>query len=806
MKKEKILFLSIYFILFTLVFYSCSPTKHLSKDGFLLSKNNVKINNEYVSKGSIKNLIKQDPNNKFLGIKMGMYIYSLSRPVNDSACNFFEKYLFRSVGNKPVEINENLTSLSCRNIKTYLSSHGCFNATVKDSLSQVRKPYMPWTYFKRRRIVNYCINIPQRAIIDTFYISVQDTSLQQTFASFLKNNPIHKGDYYDEDTLKKMRNDLVSQMRDIGYFSFNAKYISFDVDTNSGIGKTKINMIVKNPTLTSNDSIITLKHKPYKINKIYLDPNYISTTSVNYLPPIDTILYYHKQQHNLAVTPLYIIRNTPKSIIKEKTLMRCILVQKDNLFSTSIAKNTYSALFQLKNFKYIDISYEELPLYDKDTLDLACYIRLSMNKPINISSSFEFNYSANNNSVNDKRSSNLGTEGNLLFENKNLLRGAEIFTVNLKLAAEIGSNIFKKSNTLYGWDLFNAFEAGLDMGIELPRFLAPYSTKFYSMRFRPHTSIKTGYNIQKRSYYDRSIFNLNYGYSWKTSEEKVFYFIPAEINYVRINITDNNYQTLINSMDKRIQYQMSNHFVMAMRYSYIYNGQNINQKKNFNYFSFNSEIAGNALYAYSEVFNQSKNSDGNYTIFNIPFSQYARTDISFVHYNYIDEKTIFAYKLYGGIGVPYGNAEALPYEKSFFGGGANNLRAWQLRALGPGHSVSSSSNRYDRAGDIMLGANFEYRFPIVSFIEGAAFWDLGNIWTLKEEKGLEGGQFKFDEFYKEIASGIGLGVRLNIKVLIVRFDFSAKVYDPSKDMDSRFVLDNTKLSDIVLQFGIGYPF
>lgn len=808
MKIKTLAIYLLYVCVLMFVCYACSPTKHISKDGYLLSKNKIILNsnNSNISKSSIRPLIKQDPNNKFLGVKIGMYIYSISRNVADSNCNFFEKYLFRAVGDRPVELSEDISHLSCKNIKTYLNSHGCFSVSVKDSISRLRRPYLPWTFYKRRVVENYIINIPNRAIIDSFIITVKDTSLQKTISQLTKNLPIKKGDYYNEDILSNIRNDIASNLRDNGYYSFTNKYIFFEVDTSKGIEKTNINMVIDNPTITIGDSVVASRFKPYKINKIYIDPNYIPITSSDYLPAIDTMLYYHKQKHNLAVTPLYFIHNTTKPIIKEKPIMRCILVQKDNIFSSKIAKNTYDALFQLRNFKYIDISYTELPPWDKDTLDLACFVRLSMNKPINLSSSFEFNYSASNNGVNEANSSNFGVEGNLSFENKNIFHGAEIFTTNVKLASEISSNIFKKDNTKNGWDIFNAFEAGIDFSLELPRFLAPFSTKFYSMEFHPHTSIKAGYNIQKRSYYDRSIFNLNYGYSWQKTEKKVYYFTPAEINYVKINITDQNYSDLINRMDKRIQYQMSNHLVMAMRYSYIFNGQNIKTKTDFNYFSFNSEIAGNVLDAYSNLFNQSKNTDGNYTLFNIPFSQYARTDLNYIHYNYKGQNSTLVYRVFGGIGVAYGNAQALPYEKSFFGGGANNLRAWQMRGLGPGHSKVASNMKYDRAGDIAFGANIEYRFPIAGFLEGATFLDFGNIWTLKNEKGLEGGQFKFDSFYKEIATGAGFGLRINAKFIIIRFDFAAKVWDPAQDLEDRFVLNNTSLSDIMIQFGIGYPF
>lgn len=797
--------LLIIFVLTAIFLCSCSPNRHLSKDGYLLSKNRVVLHGkDYgLGKSDLVNYIKQDPNHKVFGMKMGMYVYSVSRPIDDSLCNFFEKNIFRSLGEKPVELSERQTSTSLKNIRTYLASRGCFSATVRDSLSMVRRWYAPWSFYKKRRTENYIIDIPYRAKIDTFYISTEDEKMFGIILPMIKKDIIKKGDWYNETILAQIRTDLTASMQNNGYYAFNPTYISFEIDTSESTEKTKIKMYVKNPVDNNGEKTV---HKPYKISKIYLYPNYIPITSPDYIAPTDTVLTYHKPQKHYAFTPLYFINNTPKPIIKRKTLQRCILMQNNHLYSPMVSQNTYSALFQLRNFKYVDMYYEPVAPFDGDTLNLASNIRLTMVKPISLSSSFELNYSANNsNNLNYGNSSNFGTEGNISFTNRNLFRGAEIFTANLKLAAEINSGIFSNEHTAKGWEIFNAFESGIDFGLELPRFLAPFSTNFYSMRFHPHTSIKTGYNLQRRSYYNRSIFNANFGYSWNSSEKKFFYFTPIEINYVNMEITDQNYQNLINNMDRRIRYQMSDHFVMAMRFSYVYNGQQVGSKKNFNYFSANVETAGNVLDLYSDVFSLNKDNNGNYTVFNIPFSQYIRTDFSFIRYSYLTQKTSLVCKIYGGIGVAYSNAEALPYEKSFFGGGANNLRAWQLRELGPGHSSPSGDMKYDRAGDLAFGASVEYRFPFVGPLELAAFVDAGNIWTLRDVAGFEGGKISQD-FYKEIASDIGLGVRLNISVMIIRVDFALKMYDPSKAEKDRFVLDNAKFKDVVIQFGIGYPF
>ncbi|MDO5760661.1 MAG: hypothetical protein Q4Q06_06520, partial [Bacteroidota bacterium] len=471
--KLQILFLSIVLLL---LFGACSPNKHLSKDGYLLSKNKIHINSkEYgIGKNDVVNYVKQDPNHKVFGMKVGMYIYSITRPIDDTACNFFEKYVFRTIGEKPEELNDKHTRTSIKNISNYLKSQGCFSAKVSDSLSMVRKWYAPWSYYKKRRVENYIIEIPYRAKVDTFYLETQDKKLYSEILPLIKKDQVKKGDWYNESILGQIRSNVASAMQDKGYYAFNSSYINFEIDTTEGTDKTKIKMMVKNPV---DDLGNETSHKPYKISKIYIYPNYIPSTSPDYLPPIDTTFLFYKPQKNFSTIPIYFINNTEKPIIKYKTLRRCIVVQKNHLYSPDINKSTYSALFQLRNFKYVDMYYEPIAPFDEDTLRLANYIRLTMTKPISLSSSFELNYTANNNNnLNYGNSSNFGTEGNLSFTNKNIFHGAEIFTINLKLAAEINSKIFFGEHDAKGWEIFNAFESGIDFGLELPRFLAPFST------------------------------------------------------------------------------------------------------------------------------------------------------------------------------------------------------------------------------------------------------------------------------------------------------------------------------------------
>ena len=796
-------FLSVVVISFALV-ASCSPYKHISDDGFLLSKNQIKTTTEF-SKGELESLIIQDPNTVAFGAKIGMYFYSLSPKGEDSVMNWFSKTIFRSWGEKPAQWDEQLTFQSKQNIVQYLKTKGSFGATIVDSIKYKRKWYAPWTKYKRRIVVEYIVNANDRYRVNEFEILSQDSIMSSQIRQIMQTSNIKKGDVYDEDILADERSKLVSKLKESGYFAFDAKFITYQVDTNKGNNSLDIKLVVSNPVWQRGDTIREGRHKIYTVRDIYVYPNYIS--GIESLNP-DTATIYHKQTKHSSPTRFFFIHNNDLPI-KIKPLLRSMLFQRDSVYSPLTVKKTYDALSQLRNFKYIDIKPLEVRNVDwrKDTLPVDFELRFSMSTPISFMTGVELAYSqANAAYVATNTSSNFGLEYNLGLRHTNILRGAEIFSFNTKVATEVRSDIFKKANGMEFWSYFEAFEVGADVGVEIPRFLVPFATRLYSMQFRPHTTIRTGFNYQKRDAFERSIFNLSYGYTWITSEKTSHFLFPAEINFVNMNITNVNYDAVIRNWSRRMRYQVSDHLVTDTRYSYVYNGRSLNARNNYHYFRFNVEAGGNTLYAASYLSKSQQDSTNQYRILGIPFSQYLRSDADYAKYFFVNKRQTLVVRGYVGIGFSYGNSRMLPYEKNFFGGGPNNLRAWGLRKLGPGSAEADTTENTERSGDISLIGNVEYRFPLVGFVEGAAFFDFGNVWLMRPQSDLKGGEFKFSEFYKEIASNLGLGIRLNLKILILRFDFAIKVFDPSQSVSSRFVLPDTRFRDVVLQFGINYPF
>jgi len=809
MAYKKILNIKIFLLITTILFVGCSPYKHISKEGYLLSKNKVFVDSKTLSKTDFTNLIKQDPNSSILGLKIGMYVYSISPKGEDSTVSFISRNLFRKLGQAPVEFDRDLAYRSTQEMKSFLKNKGCFEGDVDDSI----------VFHKRKAMVFYFVSIGNRYTVDTFFVSSDDKYILPIVKEIMYNSPIKKGIFYDEDLFILERERLANELNNRGFYDFTKDYIIYNIDTNNNNLSAKINLHIqrkKAEQFENGDSLVDLltnasSFKRYKIRNIYIYPDLTNQQGLNSDLKIDTSIIFHRPKDKFGLNKYYVISSS-LAPMKIKPILRGVMFQRDSLFSPVYAERTYNALNQLKNFKFIDISYSSILSDNKgvilDTSLLDCFVKLSLTKPILVSTSLEANFSAVNNSLIANNNSNFGMELNAGIQHKNIFKGAEIFSFNGKTAFEIKSDIFSnKIDTINKWSLVNAFEAGFDFGIEFPRFLIPFGTNFYSMQFLPHTTIKAGYNFQKRNYFERSIFNLNFGYSWNYLTKYNHAIIPVEINLVKMNVTSQYYVDYIKTLDKRIRYQYSDHLVTNSRYSYMYNGQELSKKKDFSYFRFNIEVAGNLIYLTNNLSQSPKNDLNQYTIFGIPYAQYVRTDIDFKKYHYFSENKVLVFRTFGGIGIPYGNSSGLPYEKSFFSGGNNNHRAWELRELGPGSSIIDQSQlRYDRSGDIQLGANFEYRFSILGPIEGATFIDIGNVWTLYDQKDMQGGQFQFNRVLKELATGAGFGIRLNLQFLIIRFDFAIKVWNPSKPINERWVIPQTKFSDINMNFGIGYPF
>jgi outer membrane protein assembly factor BamA len=398
-------------------------------------------------------------------------------------------------------------------------------------------------------------------------------------------------------------------------------------------------------------------------------------------------------------------------------------------------------------------------------------------------------------------SGNIGIGGDFLYRHRSIFGGAEITDFRINGGIEAITDTIASGNSY-------TTEFGAKITVSIPKFILPiFKAEKFSKKYNPKTIISGGYNYQDRIDYRRSLMNMSYGYLWDGNK-----FLSHSVKLLDLNAIDLPYATdefkdYIDSTNLRSSYEKN--IVSAISYSLVYNNQDIRKIRDFYFIKITSELSGNILNTVSSLTNASKDENGSYTIFGIPFSQYAKLDVDFRFYDIIDKSNTIAYRLFGGVGVPYGNADALPFEKMYFSGGANGMRAWNVRDLGPGSYSGGSGTRFpNQTGDIKLEANLEYRFKLFWVLEGALFVDAGNVWNIYSDQ-FEGGLFRFNEFYNEFALGSGLGTRFDFSFFLFRLDLGVKLRDPAKPAGGRWVSSFSDLSwndDFTINIGIGYPF
>jgi len=402
---------------------------------------------------------------------------------------------------------------------------------------------------------------------------------------------------------------------------------------------------------------------------------------------------------------------------------------------------------------------------------------------------------------------NPGLSASIIYQNRNLFRGAEILEVKLRGGVET-QVVFGAVENRPIWDglPFNTLEFSPEVSLTLPKFISPFRTDRLLRYGNPRTIISASYNFQQRPDYTRSIVNARFGYQWSQNLTKQHRFNPIEVNFVNIYNEDTAFVNRIESLrDELLRNSYRPHMTPTTNYTFIYSSQKLNRRENFSFLRVRLESSGNILRGIMALAQTDKDTTGSYRLFNIPFSQYLKYEVDFRRYLMLNNHTQLVLRTYHGLAFPLLNLGAVPFESSFFAGGANGIRAWQVRSLGPG-SLPASLNLGDQFADIKLEFNIEYRFDIYRWFKGAVFADAGNIWLVKPDKDRPQSNFDFRRFYKEIALGIGVGLRLDLNFFVIRLDMATPMHDPSEREDDRWVIDRFRPGDIQFQFGIGYPF
>jgi outer membrane protein assembly factor BamA len=394
----------------------------------------------------------------------------------------------------------------------------------------------------------------------------------------------------------------------------------------------------------------------------------------------------------------------------------------------------------------------------------------------------------------------LGGGGNLVYRHKSLFHGAENFETKLTGAFEIlDPEKFSRID--------NTVKIGAEVSLDVPKFMLPVlKSEAFVKKYHPKTSFSALYNYQERPDYTRTIANLSFGYKWKSSSFMNHFINPVELNILRLPFRSEKFKDAIEATYLQNSYE--DHFLSLSSYSLIYNNQNVKKARDFQYFRLNSEIGGNILTGVNHLIGQEKPQEY-FELFGIRYAQFFKLDVDFRYYQILDSDSRIVYRFFAGGGLPYGNSEALPFVKQFFSGGANSIRAWNVRSLGPGsYSPEELTGYPNQTGDLKLEANVEYRFSMLWILEGAFFLDAGNIWTIEEHENLEGAKFEAGKFVNDMALGTGFGLRFDLSFSVVRLDLGLKLRDPKYPSPEKWLPGSRKISSNTVSWNIaiGYPF
>lgn len=777
---------------------ACSSTKHVPQGEYLLDKVSISIDNDTtdIRTEELTNFLRQTPNHKVLGFaKLQLATYSLS---GADTTKWYNRWL-RRVGQAPVLYDHSLTDASRRQLEQALINKGYLEAEV--NADTIANPA------KKRMEVRYLITPGSPHRIGTLDYNIADPAMRHIIMADTSKAEIHPGMLLDRTALDNERARIATILRNAGYFEFNREYINYTADTVAGSKAVGLTLNLHSPyeraTSAENsssgtrsalgalaDSLLRVNghHHRYEINRvIFVVDGDASAEKPN---RTDTIEYKGKT----------FIFGSDK-YLQPKLLDEMCYIDSGKPYSARSVERTYEALGRLSIVKFINIEMAAAGRRDGTGL-LDAYIYLSRNKKQSVAVEVE-----GTNSEGD-----LGFGVGLTYQHRNLARGSETLTAKFRASYEsLSGNFDGLVNNRYT-------EYASEVGITFPKFECPFLSKSLKQRFLASTEFALSFNYQERPEYTRIIAGAAWKWKWQQQRydmQRRHTFDLIDINYVRLPHSTIDFIDQIAPSNPLLRYSYEDHFIMRLGYTYRQTNRRI-ANATTNAFAtqpyitsmrVSAETAGNLLYGISNLVGQ-KRSDGVYKVLGIQYAQYVKGEFDYTYTRNFNSRN--AISLHGGFGIafPYGNSSMVPFEKRFYAGGANGVRGWGVRTLGPGayDARNSVTDFINQCGDIRLDLSVEYRAKLFWVFEGAVFIDAGNIWTIRNYENQPGGVFKFDKFYKQIAAAYGVGLRMDFTYFLLRFDLGIKAHNPAKGQEAWPLLHPKWSRDFNFHFAVGYPF
>ncbi len=835
---------------------SCNATKHLNEKEFLLTEHGFEENQKNIRPRKFRNTLKIEPNTKAFGTPLKLHVYNLAKQEPDTV---FDSWLYKkpkrskrlvnllskkqvvnlrntyiglneriqNAGEAPAIVDDNKIEATKSNLKAWYWNNGWFNAEINHELEKDTT--------RQTASVKYYIDTGKAFIIDSLTAAIQSEVVDSIYQSNIQNSAIKEGQKFKTLDFDIERERITRLMRNNGIFNFKREHINFTADTINTNGKVNISLRIEDLNRLREGDSVNLGYRLKKISEVNIFTNY-SIENKNAV--VTDSLHYNGYQ----------IYSFGKQAYKPKVLTDAVFIKENQLFSERQRTQTFERFSDMRVFKYPNIQYQDDPR-DESGESMIANVYLTPREK------FGFTIS---NDVSQSNIMDFGVGFNTSLLVRNVFKGAEI--LELSGRGIIGSSRDAASSSD---QFFNVNEIGANARLSWPKIAFPIKTdQLIANDMSPFTSLNLGFSSQRNIGLDRRNFTGSFSYAWQPRSRvshqldlvnvqfvnnlnlnnyfNVFGNSFSQLNNLALNYQDlvdpslfetdddgnvsqliipegadgfiNNLQTgnlplsaeedqLASSIIERKDRLTENNLIIASNFVYNYSNRlNIEDQQ---YFQFRGkvELAGNLLSGLASTIGLEENSNNNYNLFGVQFSQYAKTELSFIKQWDFDKKRVIATRAYTGIAVPYGNANSIPFIRSFFAGGPNDNRGWQPYDLGPGRT--GGVNDFNEA-NFKIALNAEYRFNLFGSWNSAFFVDAGNIWNVFDSVTDENAIFNGFESLGDLAVGSGFGIRYDLSFFVIRVDVGFKTYEPNPQGGDW--LKNYNFSNAVYNFGINYPF
>ena len=753
-----------------MVLSSCSLSRHLPSDKYLLDEVNLISENDPRIATSLRPKVRQLPNTRTFGLfRWPLQIYTLSGTKD----NYVNKVL-RNIGEAPRIYSDTLTRKSCETLQQALVNQGYLKAEV------VSETHI----HKRKAQVNYYIH-PNKLyyIASVNYYSRDSVLLEHIYADTI-NTVIKVGSSLDANQLNNERTRLASYLQNLGYYDFKKEYITYVADTMRNSTAVDLSVRIRSGRASDMGRGMTPFHR-YKIAGVnYMMYPVSHSYQREYVFP-DTL---HRDNEH------FLFHTYPS--LRPNVLSNTSMIVPGEYYSVQKVKDTYASYGRLGALKYSNISFE----HAGDSI-LDCFITLYPSKKVSTGLEVDLTNTAGD----------FGVSGAVSFTNRNLFRGSEALTIKLRGAYENITHLSDYESKYYK-------EYGVDMSLDFPRFIVPFISDKAQRRSKATTQLDWQFNAQDRPEFDRRVLSASWSYLWNSNPQIRHRVDLLGVNYVAVPRKDqyfiDNYLNQYNSKNSIMKFNYEDLFIFRSGYDFYYTSPDAGVTKD--YFDITHsvragvETSGNLLYLISNVFDVKKDSLGQYRLFDLAYAQYVKNDLSWTMNINFNRYNSLLFHIATGIAFPYGNTRMLPFEKRYYAGGANSVRGWSVRGLGPGSYVSRNGtiDYINQSGDIKLDLSLEYRMPLFWKFRGAVFVDAGNIWTIYDYDDQPNGVFEWNNFYKQIAVAYGVGLRVDLNFLVLRLDAAMKAVNPAyMEGPLRYPISHPKFKrDFAWHFAVGYPF